>query len=337
MREPVPSMLGRSVAATVFVSLLLSSRIGEAEEFEEIYHKGVSLYEKEMYSEAAQAFRDVYALRPDFQYLFNIGQCEFSLRRFDLALEAFSNYLKDGGDQVSPERREYVNKVIEKTQPLVGYLEIKEPETFDIWVDNRPRGATPLSAPLFVMGGEHTLVLKSGNQTIFKKQVTVNNGETVTVERPEDIPPPPPLESAPAKTNAPEEEETKTPAPTAPSKPASPLKPVGITLASVGGAVLISGIVTGAVYLSKRNTLEDNCPTPSSCQDENKSTFDTANALATVTNVLIPVGGFLAVTGAVLTIVGSRHNAAETEKQRLAEVAPYFDRDAAGVVFGGRF
>jgi tetratricopeptide (TPR) repeat protein len=66
----------------------------EEDKFRELFDKGMSYYESQMFAEALQAFREVLKIRVDYQTYFNIGQCEFLLKHYDLALEALSTSKK---------------------------------------------------------------------------------------------------------------------------------------------------------------------------------------------------------------------------------------------------
>lgn len=328
---------------------LFAPLVTQADDFDELYKKGASYYAKKMFSEASRAFREVYKLKPDCQLHFNIGQCEFSLENFDLALESFKLYVKTCSDQIDPERREYVDEVIETIEPRVGYVEIKESNTFEIWVDDIHRSATPLSAPLYVMEGQHELVLKKGDYTIFKKPLTVKNGETVVVEVPKEetaavlaaSKPKPASNSDPtSKKSAKAPQEKLIPyqqSSSAESRKPPLLKPLGISLAGVGGAIAVSSIITGAIHLSKKNDFEDKCPDGSGCLEENESLYDKVNALAIATNVLASVGATFVVAGVILAVVGHKKESTKHGSGNIISAAPLIDRDTAGFSFSGRF
>jgi hypothetical protein len=319
----------------------------EEDKFEELYQKGISYYEKQMFAEAAQAFREVFKIRTDYQTYFNIGQCEFLLKHYDLALEWLTIYVEKGGDKIEPKRREYVDEVIESIEPLVGYVEIKESNTFNIWVDDIHRGYTPLNRPLFMMEGEHELVLKKGNETVFKKYLTVKKGETIVV----DVPPIAPL-SEPRPEKPAGESQKKAPLDTADEttgtaepvtaplsrKPTSSiLRNVGIITAGVGGVAVVTGIVTGSLALSKGNQLSDRCPDKKQlCPKDAQDLRDSASLLAITSNVLLPLGGTVLVTGVVLAILGHKRTA-ETRETSSLSVLPFGSQDSAFLVLNGSF
>ncbi|MEZ4407972.1 MAG: hypothetical protein R3A52_16080 [Polyangiales bacterium] len=84
----------------------------------------------------------------------------------------------------------------------------------------------------------------------------------------------------------------------------SPLRPVGIALAAVGGAAIIGGVVTGLLANGAYSDLEAACPNQRCSTAEDLARRDDVDTLAAMTNGLIIGGGVLAATGVVLAILG---------------------------------
>jgi hypothetical protein len=72
----------------------------------------------------------------------------------------------------------------------------------------------------------------------------------------------------------------------------------------VGGAGLAFGAVTGGLALGEDGTLEDVCPTPSSCPAEEQGRIDRAETLAALSTVGFVVGGAGLAAGVVLLALG---------------------------------
>ena len=113
-------------------------------------------------------------------------------------------------------------------------------------------------------------------------------------------------------------EETQEPL-TLPSeeKEKSPLRPLGWTTLGLGVAVAIAGGITGGVTMSMGSELKENCE-EGICSDEDWETHEKATNLATATNVLLPVGGALAIAGLVMIIAGS-----EKEEPVVRQTRPF--------------
>ena len=95
----------------------------------------------------------------------------------------------------------------------------------------------------------------------------------------------------------------------------------------------MAGVVTGAIALKKSNTLEDRCPEKSNCPDTNEELKNSSDKLATATNVLLPIGGTIAVTGLVLVILGKH----KEKTERALSLTPHGGPGGGGVMVEGRF
>jgi len=73
---------------------------------------------------------------------------------------------------------------------------------------------------------------------------------------------------------------------------------------STGGALLLSGAVTGGVAMSVDNDLADECEN-GKCSPESQEKVDKLDTLSLATNILIGVGAAFAATGVTLLIVDS--------------------------------
>jgi len=96
-----------------------------------------------------------------------------------------------------------------------------------LFVNGQPAGQTPLSAPLKLKQGEHLIELKGAQGGLYSERVTLKNGETKRVHAQ--------LSSSLRFTK----------------------RHIGYTLASVGAASLIGGLISGGLALSSSGELED--------------------------------------------------------------------------------
>ena len=90
--------------------------------------------------------------------------------------------------------------------------------------------------------------------------------------------------------------------PSATDAPTTHPHPAGWALVGIGSAVLIAGVVTGAVALDLSEQLADECRA-GTCPAERASDGDLGQALATTTDVLLPLGAVAAGVGLVLLFV----------------------------------
>ena len=113
------------------------------------------------------------------------------------------------------------------------------------------------------------------------------------------------------------------------------MPPLGWALLGTGIATGIAGAVTGGLALSKANALEESCPEKVGCSTQDRRLKEESDVLATTTNVLLPVGGALAVAGGVLAILGLR--AKKLERAATIRVNPHGNAEGAVLVVAGRF
>jgi hypothetical protein len=129
----------------------------------ERYQRGLSIYAEGEYLLALVEFERAYQLAPNYRVLYNIGQVRIQLGRYSKALEALEAYLKQGGDEINPDRREAVMNDLKMLGERTAKLRvtINEPGA-EISIDGVNAGIAPLSEPIVVDAGEHTVEVRKG-------------------------------------------------------------------------------------------------------------------------------------------------------------------------------
>lgn len=149
----------------------------------ERYQRGLSIYAEGEYLLALVEFERAYQLAPNYRVLYNIGQVRIQLGRYSKALEALQEYLKQGGDEINPDRREAVMNDLkmlgERTAKL--RITINEPGA-DISLDGVNIGVAPLAEPIVVDAGEHTVEVRKGGFYDKSSFVTVAGREEAEVK-----------------------------------------------------------------------------------------------------------------------------------------------------------
>jgi hypothetical protein len=97
----------------------------------------------------------------------------------------------------------------------------------------------------------------------------------------------------------------------------------------VGAAGLVVGGVSGVLWLGKRATLKENCPTPDTCQPEYQDTVNAYDTLGIVSGTGFAVGIAGAATGVTLWLLDSSSNATPA---RGLVVRPYVGVGNIGAV-----
>jgi len=113
------------------------------EEARQAFDEGKQHYFEKRYDEAAKAFREAYELKQSWKLFYNIGQSEVLAKHYGLALEAFENYLAQGGDEVPEDRQAETIKEIKRLQALVGTIRVDGQAGDEVVVNGRVYGTLP--------------------------------------------------------------------------------------------------------------------------------------------------------------------------------------------------
>lgn len=276
------------------------------------FKSGVAFYKDKDFTAAMVEFKRAYELVPNYNVLFNLGQTARELRDYAAALDAFEQYLREGGGKIPPARRKEVASAIDELGRKVGKIKIGAVDGAQISVDDVPVGASPLPSSVVVNVGRHKVSATASGYAPAQRQVDVASMEEAAVSL--DLTK---LDARPPPSKPPE------------PPPPKPGPPLGAWVAlSVTAAGAVATGVTGGLALSAHGSLKDalgtfpgNAATITAAQNKTRS-------LAITTDVLGGVTLAGAVTTAILFAVAPR--AAEKAKVSVA-VSP------SGVAVGGVF
>lgn len=247
------------------------------------FRRGVELYKESDYAAALIEFRRAYELNPRYQALYNIGETYFQLQDYASALRTLEKYLKDGGAQLSPARREEVQKEVDKLRTRVATIDVTTnlPDV-DISIDDLPVGKTPLAAPLVVSAGRRKVTATRPGKPPVTQIVELAGGDLkkLALIVPED-------------TEAP-----------GVKVPAAPWVVTGVLVA---GAVVTGAVALGASSALKADTaVYPNANAAQIAGDHNK-TF----ATALVTDILIGGAVVSGIVSVVLTVSANKRKPAD--------------------------
>jgi len=330
-RSTAPGRHRVALACLLLAALAAAPAAADKERARALFAEGGTLFEAGRFSEAAAAFRSAYDIAPHWKLFYNIGQCDAAARNYGLALEAFERYLAEGGDEIGSERRDEVLAEVERLRKMVGMLAITAPDGAAVIVNGIERDRTPVAGPIPVAAGiTHELVIRLGELVLLERQVRVSGGQTVEIATRRE-----PGEGADDGAEPREDD----PAGEGDGHPAAPDDSGGIGLATwgwiatgIGGALLVSGAVTGGMALSLNRDLEQGCP-GGACSEEHWDDNDRMGRLAVATNVLLGAGAAAAAAGVVMLIV----NAAGDRERDEPAVALLLGPASAGIGIRGRF
>jgi len=226
------------------------------------FKEGVDFYDKGDFEQARASFVQAYALKNHPAVLLNLA---WSCVKSGHALEAekyFKKFLAEGKD-ITDKQRADANDGLTQARSKLGRIEIAAAAGTEVTIDGEKVGTAPLSDPVAVEAGAHTVKFKGTDGGTDTQSVTVLGGEkatakfgkggaaaaaTPTTATPATEPTPEETKPAPEETKPPE---TAHPPPGAESHGGSPLSPpatlwpaIVLGVAAVGGFVG-AGVMVG--------------------------------------------------------------------------------------------
>jgi hypothetical protein len=115
--------------------------------------------------------------------LYNVGQAYLELGRTVKAVESLEQYLRLGAANVLPERRKEVEAVLAEISAELAAIQVTvDEEGARVSVDGEPVGRAPLSSPLRVSAGSHTVAAVSASGRRVEQMLQLSRGETRPIE-----------------------------------------------------------------------------------------------------------------------------------------------------------
>jgi hypothetical protein len=232
------------------------------------FKEGVDFYDKGDFEQARVSFLQAYALKNHPAVLLNLA---WSCVKSGHALEAekyFKKFLAEGKD-ITDKQRADANDGLTQARSKLGRIEIAAPAGTEVTVDGEKVGTTPLTDPIAVEAGAHTVKFKGSDGGTDTQSVTVLGGEkqtahfgkagAATATPPPATTPepstPPATEPAPVETKP---AETPHPPPGAESHGTGPLSPpVTLWPAIVLGVAAVGGFVGAGVMVGFKNQAQN--------------------------------------------------------------------------------
>jgi len=267
------------------------------------FQRGKELYEESDYAAALTEFKRAYELVPNYKLLYNIGQVSFQLQDYASALRSFSRYLQEGQGEISANRREEVQRDVDKLRTRVATLRVSTSKPgAEISVDDVAVGRTPLSEPLLVNAGRRRIAATLSGYASVTKVVEVAGQETLRVSlelssSDAAVSTPPPPVTAPSVS-------VTAPAPKPPERLA-PWIPWTVT-----GGLLVATAVTGVLAGGASSDLKVQLARYPGVRKDIDAASSKTRALALTTDVL---GGLTLAAAGVSTVL--MLNSAEPPKR----------------------
>lgn len=285
----------------------------KADEASQHFKSGVSFYKDRDFTAAMVEFKKAFELLPNYNVLYNIGQTARELKDYAAALNAFDQYLRDGGAKVTAARKKEVQSAIDELKKKVGTLKVTvNVEGAEITVDDAVVGKSPLPEAVVANVGRHKLGATSSGYTPAQRVVDVAGTEETAVSLE--------LVKVGADTPPPVEKPVE-------QKPGFPLA-AWAALGATGATAIVTGVM-GGLALSARSSLKTALGT---FPGDGKAIAD-AQARTKTFAVATDVMGGITIAGAAATTVLFVLAPKLAEKQQKVGV----DVGPAGVLVRGVF
>lgn len=265
---------------------------------------GVDFYRERNYRAALIEFQRAYADSPHYKLLYNLGQASLELQEYASAIDYLTDYLKEGGTEIAPERAAEVEQSIRYLESRIAYVRIATNEPgADLYVDDTPVGKSPLSEAVRVGAGRHKFSAVREGQPPVERKIDVAAGDETEI-RLDFNKASEPLASAPPSAMEDSYEEPKSSTDTA-----------AIVMAVTTGALLVGAVtmtvVTGVAQQDYQEELL--VPTTRSDLDDLKSSAETK---ALVTDILWGATAASAVVTTVLFVMGGDESGGAAHNER---------------------
>jgi hypothetical protein len=252
------------------------------------YDMGLKLYAEGEFRQAVIEFERSYKITSDYRVLYNIGQVRIQLGNYARATVALNDYLKQGGDKISEDRRKAVEADLEMLASRTGHMRIvvNQPGA-DIFIDDIIVGQSPLAEPVMLDAGEHKVTARKRGYEGRPQQITLAGRDSMLVEvKLEKLP-----EGGQKLVIREVQKEDNT--------------TWMIAAWSATGVLAVGAGVTGGLGIKASNDLEDMRKEEGSTNDERESQADRAQTLLLAADIM---GAAAVVTGGIalyLTLSGS--------------------------------
>jgi hypothetical protein len=144
----------------------------------EHFAQATKLYKDGDFDAALVQFERAYELKPNYRVLYNIGQTYFQLRQYVEARDAMTLYLREGGDQIDPDRQASVNKDLADLMRRLAKVTINvNVAGATVLIDGKNVGTTPLPQPVVVSEGQRSISVEAPNRGVLQRQIRVAGGD----------------------------------------------------------------------------------------------------------------------------------------------------------------
>ncbi len=143
----------------------------------EHFQRGMEFYEEGRYDAALAEFQRAYDLAPAHQALYNLGRVHAALGHAVESARAYEQYLKDARGRVPRRKIREVRAALRREQSRIARLVVDTPvRGAVVSIDGSDVASTPLTEPIFVSAGSHTVEVRAPGYASSKRSIRVAGG-----------------------------------------------------------------------------------------------------------------------------------------------------------------
>lgn len=334
---------------------------------EEFQH-GVEFFQNNDYQRALDAFQEAYRLAPHASVRLNIANCYQQLSRPVEALFHFERYLAEADHPAAAQRRE-IESTIRELRQRIGTITFQvTPDGATITIDSTDQRRAPVTESVRVTQGRHTVEIRLDGYRTETQSVDVSGGgdarvavrlaraeaavgaTTTTTTAVPTATTPAASTTATVEPTTTEQTTTTTTESTVPEEETTTESGGGggiqitwptILAASITGAALITGLITGPLALRANDRFNDDVahahdpdPDGANARLDGEMQASTARTLAAVTDVMI-VTTILGAAATVTLFILDQTNAPQ-QGEHVA-IVPVITPFGGGVTAIGQF
>jgi hypothetical protein len=300
---------------------------------EALFQAGREAMDARDYKTACDRFEESHRLEPTAGALLNLANCRDKLGELATAWQRFQEAIEKlpAGDSrlaVAKER----SKALEPRIPKLVLLMSGAPDGLTVLRDGVELGKGSLNLPLPVNPGVHQVIVRVPGRKDWQSSVELKESERRELAL---------ALGEPLPTTAPDASESR-PSPVAEAPAAQPEKPadrstgsgqrtLGFAIGGLGLAGLATSLITGAMVISRKSTVEREC-NGNLCTQAGLDAADSGKTLSTVSTIAFAVGAAGVGVGTYLIL-----SASDEQRAYAPHLGIRTALDGAALELGGSF
>jgi hypothetical protein len=277
-------------AGTLVGSVAHADDASQAALAEKLFRDGRTLLAEGKLREACESFSESKRLDASPGTLLNLAKCLEDLGRTASAWAAYRELDTRATRLGQDARASFARRKVAELEPHLATLEIRIPRahrvpSLTVECDDAVLGDAALSGRVPIDPGAHRIIVRAPGRQAWSTSVTAAASAASVVDVPMLIPAPPQPDVTTATTAS------------------SPLRPIGIALAIVGGVATVTGLGFGVgAKITDDGARRDAC-VDTGCTADGLARIRRADDLATVSTVVTIGGLAIAAVGAALWLL----------------------------------